>query len=173
MNISRRKLLLGVGAAGVLAGGAALVPMVRRDGKFVEAKSRASFVEGTQGALPKEADVVIIGAGIQGIMTAINLAERGMSVTILEKGQIAGEQSGRAYSQIISYQTSPEIFPLHHYGKILWRGMNEKIGADTSYRTQGRVEALADEKALDKAQAWIKTAKEAAGFDTPLNTRII
>lgn len=61
-------------------------------------------------------------------MTAINLAERGMSVTILEKGQIAGEQSGRAYSQIISYQTSPEIFPLHHYGKILWRGMNEKIG---------------------------------------------
>ncbi len=32
-------------------------------------------------------------------MTAINLAERGMSVTILEKGQIAGEQSGRAYSQ--------------------------------------------------------------------------
>lgn len=173
MNISRRKLLLGVGAAGVLAGGAALVPMVRRDGKFVEAKSRASFVEGTQGALPKEADVVIIGAGIQGIATAINLAERGMSVTILEKGQIAGEQSGRAYSQIISYQTSPEIFPLHHYGKILWRGMNEKIGADTSYRTQGRVEALADEKALDKAQAWIKTAKEAAGFDTPLNTRII
>lgn len=93
MNISRRKLLLGVGAAGVLAGGAALVPMVRRDGKFVEAKSRASFVEGTQGALPKEADVVIIGAGIQGIMTAINLAERGMSVTILEKGQIAGEQA--------------------------------------------------------------------------------
>lgn len=54
MNISRRKLLLGVGAAGVLAGGAALVPMVRRDGKFVEAKSRASFVEGTQGLFLKK-----------------------------------------------------------------------------------------------------------------------
>ena len=65
--------------------GAALVSMVRRDGKFVETKSRVSFVEGTEGALPKESDAVIIGGGIQGIMTAINLAERGMSVTILEK----------------------------------------------------------------------------------------
>ena len=72
-----------------------LVPMVRRDGKFVEAKSRASFVEGTQGALPKEADVVDYWCRYSWIMTAINLAERGMSVTILEKGQIAGEQSGR------------------------------------------------------------------------------
>ncbi len=67
MNISRRKLLFRCWCCGrFLAGGAALVPMVRRDGKFVEAKSRASFVEGTQGPLPKEADVVIIGAGIQG-----------------------------------------------------------------------------------------------------------
>lgn len=42
MKISRRKLILGVGAAGVLAGGASvLVPMVRRDGKFVESTSRA------------------------------------------------------------------------------------------------------------------------------------
>lgn len=49
-----------------------------------------------------------------------------MNVVICEKGVVGGEQSGRAYSQIISYKTSPEIFPLHHYGKILWTGMNEK-----------------------------------------------
>lgn len=86
MKISRRKLILGVGAAGVLAGGASvLVPMVRRDGKFVESTSRAKHVDGTEGALPKESDAVIIGGGMMGIMTAINLAERGMSVTVLEK----------------------------------------------------------------------------------------
>lgn len=54
MNISRRKLLLGVGAAGVLAGGAALVPMVRRDGKFVEAKSRASLLKVRKGLFLKK-----------------------------------------------------------------------------------------------------------------------
>lgn len=126
MKISRRKLLLGVGAAGVLAGGAAVVPMIRREGRFESTKSRVPAVAGTEGALPKSADAVIIGAGLQGIMTAINLTERGMNVVICEKGVVGGEQSGRAYSQIISYKTSPEIFPLHHYGKILWTGMNEK-----------------------------------------------
>ncbi|QXO63732.1 NAD(P)/FAD-dependent oxidoreductase [Morganella morganii] len=175
MKISRRKLILGVGAAGVLAGGASvLVPMVRRDGKFVESASRAKHVDGTEGALPKESDAVIIGGGMMGIMTAINLAERGMSVTVLEKGEIAGEQSGRAYSQIISYKTSKEIFPLHHYGKMLWRGMNEKIGADTSYRTQGRVEVPSSAEDLEKSQAWVENAKEwAADFEAPLNTRFI
>ncbi|WP_446471342.1 FAD-dependent oxidoreductase [Xenorhabdus stockiae] len=174
MQISRRKLLLGVGAAGVLASGAsALVPMVRRDGKFIVTKSRALPVDGTSGELPKEADAVIIGGGIQGVLTAINLAERGMSVTLFEKGAIAGEQSGRAYSQVISYKTSPEIFPLHHYSKKLWRGMNEKIGADTSYRTQGRVEVPSSEEDLARSIDWIISAREAAGFGTPLNTRII
>ncbi len=43
-------------------------------------------------------------------MTAINLAEKGLNVVICEKGVVGGEQSGRAYSQIISYKTSPAIF---------------------------------------------------------------
>mgnify|MGYP001170024471 CR=1 FL=1 len=118
MKISRRKLLLGIGAAGVLAGGAAVIPMIRREGRFVTTQSRVPAVAGTEGALPDSADVVVIGAGLQGIMTAINLAEKGLNVVICEKGIVGGEQSGRAYSQIISYKTSPAIFPLHHYGKF-------------------------------------------------------
>ncbi|MDX7987076.1 FAD-binding oxidoreductase [Xenorhabdus sp. 12] len=174
MQISRRKLLLGLGAAGVLAGGASvLVPMIRREGTFIVSKSRALPVNGTVGELPKESDVVIVGGGIQGVLTAINLAERGMSVTLFEKGDIAGEQSGRAYSQIISYKTSPEVFPMHHYGKILWRGMNEKIGADTSYRTQGRVEVPSSEEDLANAIAWVKAAQHYDDFGTPLETRFI
>ena len=174
MKISRRKLILGAGAAGVLAGGAIVTPMVRREGTFVEIQSRAHAVAGTEGALPEQADVVIIGAGIQGICTAINLAERGMNVVICEKGVIGGEQSSRAYSQIISYKTSPETFPLHHMGKTLWRGMNEKIGLDTSYRTQGRVQVQANEAELIATQEWIKYATDAAAaLGAPLDTRII
>ncbi len=173
MGISRRKFLLGAGAVGVVAAGAAVTPMIRREGTLVQATSRALHVDGTEGPLPKESDVVIIGGGIQGIMTAINLCERGLSVTVCEKGEIAGEQSGRAYSQIISYKTSPEIFPLHHYGKKLWRNMNEKVGADTSYRTQGRVEAIVSEEELVNVQKWIDLNSEDPGFATPLKTRII
>ncbi|HGN0869903.1 TPA: NAD(P)/FAD-dependent oxidoreductase [Providencia alcalifaciens] len=173
MKISRRKLLLGVGAAGVIAGGAAVVPMIRREGRFESTPSRVPAVAGTEGKLPASADAVVIGAGLQGIMTAINLKERGLNVVICEKGVVGGEQSGRAYSQIISYKTSPAIFPLHHYGKIQWLGMNEKIGADTSYRVQGRVEVPSSEEDLEVARAWIKSASENPGFDTPLRTRMI
>ena len=114
MAISRRKFLLGAGGVAVVGAGAVVTPMIRREGTLVAAKSRAPFVAGTEGPLPKESDVVIVGGGIQGIMSAINMRERGMTVTICEKGEVAGEQSGRAYSQIISYKTEPEIFPLHN-----------------------------------------------------------
>lgn len=173
MSISRRKFLLGAGAVGVLGAGAAVTPMIRREGTLISTTSRAPYVAGTEGPLPKESDVVIIGAGIQGIMSAINMRERGMSVTIVEKGEVAGEQSGRAYSQIISYKTAPEIFPLHHYGKKLWREMNERVGADTSYRTQGRVEAIITPEELATVQEWIALNSQNPGFDTPLKTRII
>jgi len=45
--------------------------------------------------LPKAADVVIIGGGIIGSATAYYLAKRGLSVAVVEKGRIAGEQSSR------------------------------------------------------------------------------
>lgn len=44
---------------------------------------------------PTSADVVVIGAGIIGVSTAWELARRGLSVVVCEKGVIAGEQSSR------------------------------------------------------------------------------
>ena len=43
----------------------------------------------------KHFDLVVIGGGIIGVMAAWHLAERGLSVTVCEKGRIAGEQSSR------------------------------------------------------------------------------
>ena len=41
-------------------------------------------------AMPKEADVVIVGGGIIGTSSALYLAERGLKVVLLEKGHIGG-----------------------------------------------------------------------------------
>ena len=48
--------------------------------------------------LPRETNVAVIGGGIIGVMTALELAERGVDVTLLEKGVIGGEQSGRNWA---------------------------------------------------------------------------
>lgn len=51
-------------------------------------------------ALPESADVVIVGGGIVGASAALELAERGISVVLCEKGTIGGEQSGRNWGWV-------------------------------------------------------------------------
>lgn len=53
------------------------------------------FTGGLQGPVQGHADVVVIGGGFTGLSAALELASRGVSVTVLEAGRIAGEASGR------------------------------------------------------------------------------
>ncbi|SOE93076.1 Glycine/D-amino acid oxidase [Burkholderia sp. D7] len=53
------------------------------------------FSEGAQGPVEGRADVVVIGGGFTGLSAALELATRGVSVTVLEAGRIASEASGR------------------------------------------------------------------------------
>ncbi|PTV51793.1 NAD(P)/FAD-dependent oxidoreductase [Pseudomonas putida] len=174
MNLSRRKLLIGAGiGAGAVAAGAAITPMLQREGVLMESKSRSLPVDSTPGELPKSADVVIIGGGIQGVCTALCLAERGMEVVICEKGVIAGEQSGRAYSQIICWELDDRVLPLVLRSKQLWKGMNERINADTSWRIQPRVQTYTSEEGMLKAREWARKAKQAFPDPELLNVRFI
>ncbi|MGL6209019.1 MAG: FAD-dependent oxidoreductase, partial [Paracoccaceae bacterium] len=52
------------------------------------------------GPLPDACDVVVIGGGVMGVMTAYHLAERGLRVVVCEKGRVAGEQSSRNWGWI-------------------------------------------------------------------------
>ncbi|ELW4385274.1 FAD-dependent oxidoreductase [Salmonella enterica] len=172
MGITRRKLLAGSAIVVVAAGAGVLTPMLMQEGRLVSGKPRVGFVDGMEGPLPEQADAVVIGAGILGIMTAINLVERGLSVVIVEKGNIAGEQSSRFYGQVITYKMTGATFLLHHTGKQRWREMNAKVGADTSYRTQGRVDVPLDEADLEHVRKWIDTMSKDTGTDIPFKTRM-
>jgi len=44
---------------------------------------------------PAHVDAVVIGAGIIGTCAAYELAKKGRSVALIEKGMVAGEQSSR------------------------------------------------------------------------------
>ena len=47
-------------------------------------------------------DIIVIGAGMTGLLTAYFLQSRGRKVTVLEAGQIAGGQTGRTTAKITS-----------------------------------------------------------------------
>ncbi|MBT6077379.1 MAG: FAD-binding oxidoreductase, partial [Oceanospirillaceae bacterium] len=49
----------------------------------------------------ERADVCVVGAGITGLTAALNLAERGFKVTILEANQVGWGASGRSGGQMI------------------------------------------------------------------------
>jgi glycine/D-amino acid oxidase-like deaminating enzyme len=173
MGVTRRNFLIGSGLVAIAGGTGVLTPMLTREGRLIPGKPRAGFISGTEGPLPQRADVVVIGAGILGIMTAINLAERGLSVVAVEKGDIAGEQSCRFYGQVMTYKMPDATFQLHHLGKHRWRKMNAKVGVDTSYRTQGRVEVPFDEEDLENVRSWIAAKNQEVGSEIPFKTRII
>jgi len=62
--------------------------------------------------LPAHVDVVVIGGGIIGASTALELAERGVSVLLCEKGQIGAEQSSRNWGWVRIAMRDPREIPL-------------------------------------------------------------
>lgn len=62
---------------------------------IVPGVTRAQAVDSDR-ELPPEADAVVIGGGLLGVISALNLSERGVSTVLCEKGVVAGEASGRA-----------------------------------------------------------------------------
>ena len=47
-------------------------------------------------SLPESADVVVVGGGVMGASTAFHLAEAGVSVALLERGELSGGSTSRA-----------------------------------------------------------------------------
>ena len=80
-RLSRRGLLGGASLAGVALGTGVLT-----------ADSEARVLGGTlQGALTKQVDVVVVGAGLAGLVTARRIAKRGHSVLVVEaRGRVGG-----------------------------------------------------------------------------------
>lgn len=106
--------------------------------------------------LPVRADVVVIGGGIVGCSTALELAERGLSVLLCEKGEIAAEQSSRNWGWVrLSMRDSREI-ALMIVALDLWQGLDARTGRDTGYRRAGIVFAATSDRQADRQARWAK-----------------
>lgn len=103
---------------------------------------------------PESVDVVVIGAGIAGICTALELSERGMSVAVCEKGIVAGEQSSRNWGWCRQMGRDPRELPLMQHSMQLWRQMHQRTGEDVGYRECGVAYLCDTEAKLAKRQKW-------------------
>lgn len=105
--------------------------------------------------LPARAGVVVIGGGIIGTSTALELAERGVDVVLCEKGIIAGEQSSRNWGWCRQMGRDPREIPLIQESMRAWRGMNERVGAETGYRECGILYLCETEDDMATRERWL------------------
>lgn len=104
--------------------------------------------------LPGKVDVVVIGAGIIGASTALELAERGLSVALCDKGGVGQEQSSRNWGWVRITRRDPREVPLMAEAMRLWPGLNARTGRETGYRQAGIVFAAQDDAAFERYERW-------------------
>src|SRR5262245_55761602 len=118
--------------------------------------------------LPAAADVVIVGGGIVGCTAAHYLARDGVSVALLEKGRIAGEQSSRNWGWVRQQGRSPVELPMAMRSLRCWRDFARTGGEDTGFHEGGSLFLAEDAAQLDELAEWLPVAREHA-----LDTRIL
>lgn len=121
----------------------------------------------TSPALPLATTVVVIGGGIVGLMAALVLAERGIPVTVIEKGRIAGEQSSRNLGWVRKTNRGIADLPLATESDRLWAAMPERVGAEVGYRQAGILYVARSEAEMAPYEAWIASVRE-LGLDSRL-----
>lgn len=115
--------------------------------------------------LPKEADVVVIGAGIVGVSAAYWLARAGMKVVLLEKGSIGAEQSSRNWGWCRQQNRDARELPLSTRSLALWEDMTADIGESLGFRRCGLLYLTNNQAELDGWARWGKFARS-EGVDT-------
>jgi len=118
-------------------------------------------------SFPKEVDVVVIGGGIIGTATAYELAKQGVSVALLEKGVIGGEQSSRNWGWVRQQNRDLYELPMAMNSLQRWGELGEEIGLDLGFRRSGILYCTTKESDLEKWEAWGKKA-QALGFTSQM-----
>ena len=123
------------------------------------------------GQLPDECDVVIIGGGIIGVMTAYYLAEMGVAVVLCEKGRVAGEQSGRNWGWIRQQGRDFSELPIMMESLSLWQALAAECGPDLGFEQHGTLYLARGHDEMFGFETWMAEARGAHGLDVRLQSR--
>jgi glycine/D-amino acid oxidase-like deaminating enzyme len=117
--------------------------------------------------IERDADVVVVGAGIVGGATAYYLARRGLRVAVVERAEVAGEQSRKNWGFVRQQGRDPLEIPLVMEANAIWRGLERELHADIEWVQGGNLALAADEARMARFEGWLPVARE-FGLETRL-----
>ncbi len=113
------------------------------------------------------ADVVVIGGGIVGCATAYYLARRRAKVVLVERGDLAGGQSSRAWGFVRQQGRDPREMPLMIACNRMWPHLSAELNADLEWVQGGNLVLAADGQRMHQFEEWLPVARD-FGVDTRL-----
>jgi glycine/D-amino acid oxidase-like deaminating enzyme len=117
----------------------------------------------------RDADVVIVGGGIVGCATAYALARRGVRAVVIERGDVAGEQSRKNWGFVRQQGRDPLEVPLMMEANRIWRGLEAELGEDIEWVQGGNLALAADAGRMALLEQWLPVARQ-FGLDTRVVT---
>ena len=117
-----------------------------------------------------ETEILVIGGGIAGASTALHLAEAGRSVTLLERGEIAGEASGVNMGGIgsLGWGNLPDLEAHLTMGSLqIFKRLQLEMGYDIEFRQSGALTAIQTDAEFDYARDRVNDLRS-LGYDIEL-----
>lgn len=105
--------------------------------------------------LPADVDVVVIGGGVIGVMSALYLKRLGFRAFVVEKGRVAGEQSSRNWGWIRQLGRDEAELPVMMEASRLWQQLDDETGNRTGFRRSGILYLASTRKELDRQAVWL------------------
>lgn len=85
------------------------------------------------------ADVVVIGGGVMGTSAAFRLAQRGLSVVLVEKNFLAGGSSGKSSAIIRQHYSNELTARMALHSLRVFQNFSEVVGGESGFRPIGFV----------------------------------
>lgn len=89
--------------------------------------------------IPSQSDVVVLGGGIVGCAAAYYLARGGTQVVLVDKGEIAFEQSSRNWGWVRQNGRNLRELPVGILSRRLWGSLEADLGADLGWASEGNL----------------------------------
>jgi sarcosine oxidase, subunit beta len=115
----------------------------------------------------RHSDVLIIGAGITGLATALALAEEGVSVTVVDAYGPAAMASGWTLAGVRQSGRDTAELELAREAVALWADLDARLDAPTGYRRTGNLRLARNEAEAEVIRTLVET-QASAGLDIVL-----